>query len=150
MTLADFKDIATITGAIGTLIVAYFAYRVYRKNSNLERAKWLESLYEKFYEEDRLKTVREIIDSDDEYSRKKVDHFLENEPPEFTDYLNFFEFVAILEKNNQLTIEEVRDLFSYYLKSLHKWEKIREYINRKENGFGKLRALLGKMFPKEK
>jgi hypothetical protein len=36
------------------------------------------------------------------------------EPFEFTDYLNFFEFVAVLWKSGQLKPDEIEDLFRYY------------------------------------
>ena len=51
-----------------------------------------------------------------------------DEPSEFTDYLNFFEFVAVLEKSGQLKSNEIEDLFHYYLDCLEKSPKIREYL----------------------
>jgi len=50
------------------------------------------------------------------------------EPPEFTDYLNFFEFVAVLWKSGQLKPDEIEDLFRYYLDCLEKNRKVRDYI----------------------
>jgi len=58
---------STIIGALATPLVAaiaaFFAIRTYAKNPHLERARWLASLYEKFYERDHLKRVREVLDS---------------------------------------------------------------------------------------
>ncbi len=134
MTLVDFKDIAAIIGAIaaligtiGTLIAAYFAYQVYKNNSNLERAEWLASVYEKFYEKDDLKEIREILDCDDEISLE-ITKLIRDESAKFTDYLNFFEFVAFLKKENQLKLSEVDALFGYYLDCLNRRGDIRQYI----------------------
>jgi len=45
MDLAVLRDIVTIVGGIAVI----FAFLQYRANSRLERARWLASLYEKFY-----------------------------------------------------------------------------------------------------
>jgi len=67
MDVTFLKDVATIIGALATpliaAIAAFFGIRTYAKNSHLERARWLASLYEKFYERDHLKRVREVLDS---------------------------------------------------------------------------------------
>jgi hypothetical protein len=59
MDLTVLKDVATAIGALGTPLVAavaaFFAIRTYSENSRLERARWLASLYERFYEKDHLK-----------------------------------------------------------------------------------------------
>ena len=57
-----------------------------------------------------------------------VDKLVIEEPAEFTDYLNFFEFVAVLGKSGQLKENEIEDLFRYYLDCLEKNRKVREYI----------------------
>lgn len=148
MTLSEAKDAATIIGVFLTLLVAIWGIIVYRKNSVLERAKWLEKLYEKFYQDVRLKDVRDIIDCDtgDKVANARIADFVGKQSAEFTDYLNFFEFVAILEKNKQLKKDEVEDLFGYYLKCLYGSEEIREYIKSPVSGFEKLHALFGKMY----
>src|SRR5206468_5179522 len=55
--LMEWKDIAQIVyyvagtiGVLGTLLAACLALCVYHRNSELERARWASSLYEKFYE----------------------------------------------------------------------------------------------------
>lgn len=40
-------------------LAAMGAFWVYRGNSRLERSRWAASLYEKFYERDHLKRMRE-------------------------------------------------------------------------------------------
>jgi Mlc titration factor MtfA (ptsG expression regulator) len=86
---------------IATLVGAALALYVYYQNSRLRRAEWLASLYEKFFERSDLKTVREILDCTPGQSAA-IDQLAAEEPAEFTDYLNFFEFVAVLRKTRQL------------------------------------------------
>jgi len=62
MTITDWKDFFTIIGVIITAIGVIWAVYVYRRNSKLERVKWIANLYEKFYEKDDLKVIREILD----------------------------------------------------------------------------------------
>ncbi|MBO0694753.1 MAG: hypothetical protein J2P56_01500, partial [Verrucomicrobia bacterium] len=113
----------TIVGGVAVI----FAFLQYRANSRLERARWLASLYEKFYEKDQLKGVRQTLDSADR-DASEISKLVTDEPSEFTDYLNFFEFVAVLEKSGQLKSNEIEDLFHYYLDCLEKSPKIREYL----------------------
>lgn len=47
----------------------------------------------------------------------------------FVNYLNFFEFVSVLVKNNHVTNEEVIDLFEYYLTAIRKNGFIMQYIS---------------------
>ncbi len=131
MTLTDIKDIFTIVGTIATFFAVLWAAYVYTKNSRLERAKWLASLYEKFYEKAHLKDIREKLDCDDEISLE-ITKLIREEPADFTDYLNFFEFVAFLEKSKQLKFEEIDHLFSYYLRCLYKRKDIRDYVEKKD------------------
>ena len=133
MTITDWKDFFTIIGVIITAIGVIWAVYVYRRNSKLERVKWIANLYEKFYEKDDLKVIREILDcqvSEDGQSKqeKKVALIVEEETKDFTDYLNFFELIAFLKKNKQLTIEQISDLFGYYLECFERHKIVREYL----------------------
>ena len=121
----------TIVGTIATFSAVLWAAYVYTKNSRLERAKWLASLYEKFYEKEHLKDIREILDCDDEISLE-ITKLIREEPAGFTDYLNFFEFVAFLRYSKQLNFEEINQLFSYYLKCLYQRKDIHKYILQKD------------------
>jgi len=96
-----FLDVLKTFAALLALVTAFVAYRVYRFNSRLERAKWLNTLYEKFYEKNELKKVRDILDCDSSES-PAVEELVRSESKEFTDYLNFFEFIAVLSKSKQL------------------------------------------------
>jgi hypothetical protein len=84
----------------------------YWRNSSLERARWMSSLYSKFYEEQDLKVVREILDSELPTS-SEIQKLVEEQESKFTDYLNFFEFMAYLNERNQLSEKDVRALFHY-------------------------------------
>jgi hypothetical protein len=91
---------AATIAAIGTAIAAGFATFVYRRNSALERAKWASSLYEKFYEEATFKQMRDTLDCSRDLD--SVNEIVIREEPAFTDYLNFFEFIAFLNMSKQL------------------------------------------------
>ena len=89
-------SLITLLAAVGTLTAALVAAITYRKNAVLERAKWSLNLYEKFYERESLKHIREITDT--EPDSRDVQDLVLICPADFTDYLNFFEFVGFLEE----------------------------------------------------
>lgn len=95
-------------------------------------------MYEKFYEREQLKNVRERLDC--ESNHEQVSELVLKGQADFTDYLNFFEFVAFLEYSKQLEREEIEDLFGYYLGCLKQHDRVRKYI--KENGYERLDKLL--------
>jgi hypothetical protein len=64
---------------------------------------------------------------------------------EFDNYLNFFEFVAVLEATKQVTQDEVCDLFDYYLQNLKQRPFVVKYI--KAQGFERLSRLLDRLKP---
>jgi hypothetical protein len=128
----------TIT-AVGGIIAAFWAVLVYRSNARLRRAEWLAKLYEKFYEENEsLKDIREKLDCDENASPEIKTP--DEQESGFSDYLNFFEFVAVLEKSGQLTSGEIEDLFGYYLDCLERCKPVRRYIG--EKGYEQLNRLL--------
>ncbi len=128
--LADIY-IKFFTGAIVsiTAIVAVFTYV---RNGRLERAKWISELHEKFFVEEKYVKMRRILD----YKQPEADYIklsesfpihAENSNIDseelLVNYLNFFEFIAVLKKQNQLSIGEINDTFGYYILQLkeHKW-----------------------------
>ena len=135
MDLGSIKDLATIVGAVAALWAIY----VYFTNSRLRRAEWLASLYEKFYERPDLKEIREILDCEENDSAD-ITKLVREEPSNFSDYLNFFEFVAVLQNSRQLRKAEIEDLFGYYLGCLENCPAVRNYIARK--GYEQLDKLL--------
>lgn len=145
MTLKDRVElvylIAGAISAVGTLLAAAFAAFVYYRNSIFERAKWASTLYEKFYEATTLKQIRERLDCVNNLD--SVHEIVLKEEPAFTDYLNFFEFIAFLRASRQLRDSEIEALFGYYLDCLNRHDRVKQYILNPENGFEGLAKLLG-------
>jgi hypothetical protein len=69
-----------------------------------------------------------------------ITRLVSEEPSKFSDYLNFFEFVAVLQNSRQLKKAEIEDLFGYYLDCLENCPAVRNYIARK--GYEQLDRLL--------
>lgn len=132
--------VVQICAYIATACAALGALKVYRSNARHERARWAESMYVKFFEESSLKRVREVVDSD--ANNGQVEEYVTKEPPEWTDYLNFIEFVAYLQSSKQLLDRDVQALFGYYIECLRKHALVLEYVQKKEKGFDYLRRLL--------
>ncbi len=123
----------------------------YRQNSRLRRAKWLNSLYEKFYEQSNYKKMRRIID----YGTKEIEAIKkatkeggsEELQEELNDFLNFFEFIGSLWKMKQLSLREIRMVFEYYIKRIADYEFIVDYI--RTQGFENLNVLLSEIRPEK-
>ena len=124
---------AAVTVAIGAC--------TYWRNSRLERARWLSSLYSKFYEALDLKMIRETLDCTPP-NGPAVQKLVHDEDARFTDYLNFFEFMAYLKACGQLSKKDVTAMFDYYLRVLSKHEDVRKYVMDDRNGYGYLKELL--------
>lgn len=122
---------------IVAIIAAIWVLVVYRRNRRLEQSRWLSTFYDKFYETEKYKRVRELLDSQ---NSDDIREMVEHEDPDFTDYLNFFEHVAIFAGSKQLRTDDVEASFCYYLDCLKSHEKVRDYINNPEKGFEKLKA----------
>lgn len=143
----DWKDrvqivymMAATISAVGTALAAGFAAFVYRRNSALERARWASSLYEKFYEAIALKQMRDKLDCMNDSD--SVNEIVIREEPGFTDYLNFFEFIAFLKTSKQLKDSEIEVLFGYYLDCLNRHDRVKHYISNPDNGYEGLASLL--------
>jgi hypothetical protein len=132
--------IAATISAIGTVVAAGFAAYVYQRNSVFERARWSLSLYEKFYEATTLKQMRDSLDCFQDLDA--VNEIVIREEPAFTDYLNFFEFIAFLKISNQLKESEIDSLFGYYLNCLMRHDRVKQYISNPNNGYEGLAKLL--------
>jgi hypothetical protein len=135
--LANGQTISYVLAAVSVFV----AVLTYRKNSALERTRWLASLYSKFYEALDLKRIRQSLD-DSSPNSPQVRELIRQEDAGFTDYLNFFEFMAYLEDCGQLSRRDVAALFDYYLRVLAKHEDVRQYIQNDRNGYGYLKKLL--------
>jgi hypothetical protein len=71
-----------------------------------------------------------------------VNEIVIREDPAFTDYLNFFEFIAFLKASKQLKDSEIEAIFGYYLDCLKSHDRVRHYISNPENGYEGLADLL--------
>jgi hypothetical protein len=99
---------------------------VYYSNSRLQRAKWLAELYQKFYERADLKDIRTVLDCEMS-DLSAVSTLVREEASEFTDYLNFFEFVAVLGELGQLPNQEIEYMFGLLpqlFREMHRCPKI--------------------------
>lgn len=128
-----FQLMAALAALVGAL--------TYWRNSRLERARWLANLYSKFYEALDLKMIREILDRNAP-NAPEVAKLVHDEDASFTDYLNFFEFMAYLKNCGQLSNKDVAALFDYYLRILTKHDDVRKYLQDNKNGYGYLKQML--------
>jgi len=138
----DWKDLFETIYYIAASIAALGALFVYQKNSKFERARWASQLYESFYQRDNLKGIRDKLDCTADSD--EVKQLVAQEDSQFTDYLNFFEFIAFLKTTKQLGNSEVEALFGYYLSCLNRHADVRKYILNLENGYEGLAKLIGK------
>jgi hypothetical protein len=139
------ENVATVVKIVSDGIAAtaaIVALYVYSRNSKRERAQWVENLYLRFFKEEQLKTVRNGIDSDADEDLAKVNHWVNEESSDFTDYLNFFELVAYLRESEQIGKKDVSALFEYYLHGLKRNKKVLAYIENDKKGFKHLKKLL--------
>ena len=126
----------------------------YRDRTNAERLRWLSQLQAEFFEGrtfsfirrkvdyDELDDVMNLLHRDDDPNAK-----FESEEKElfdkFTDYLNFFEFIAYLYYEKQMLRKDVEALFDYYLRRLveiRQADDLLAYLKR--NNFENLSKLL--------
>ena len=112
-TWALVKESAQILSYLAAAVAAIGAFLTYLRNSRHERAKWAVNLYEKFFESEQYKKMREKFDCNT--NSLEVQTVVEEEPTAFTDYLNFFEMVCFLVREKELRDTEVLAIFQYYL-----------------------------------
>jgi len=135
---------AVLGAAIGGAITIYIYYR----NSQLERAQWLYSLFEKFFYQERYAEIRRLLDYDNEEELERLKKALKSHSEEqleenLVDYLNFFEFIATLWQLRQLPIKEIRMMFDYYIQRLGDYDFIMNYLN--QEGFEGLSELVAEV-----
>jgi len=140
MPLDQGVKVVQILSYLAGAAAAVSAVFVYRNNSRRERARWVESLYSRFFEKSELKQVRDTLDCDSDDA--KVNALVTEESSGWTDYLNFFELVAYLRESKQLAAEDVKALFEYYIGCLKRHRVVVEYIRDETKGFKYLRKLL--------
>ncbi len=139
---AAVRPILEVFAIAATPIAAIWGLFTYSRSVSLEKAKWMKELYEKFYEHGELKKIRDLLDGG---NSTEISDLVGKELPSFTDYLNFFEFLGYLHESGQISSEEVRGMFDYYLRNLKQTKPVADYIADPKKGFEKLQRLL-KMF----
>lgn len=125
---------SSVAAYLGTTTLAAFAFVQYKRSKKVERSKWMLQLYEKFYEEHRFKRMRDILDCDEDEGAA-VEQVVKGEEAEFTDYLNFFEFIGYLRNRGQLDDKDIDALFGYYLDCLNARTPVRTYVHDASRGF---------------
>lgn len=138
--VANVKDIVQIAVLPFAIWGACQAYKTYSANSRLEHARWTVRMYEKFFEQRDLKAVRDALDCPPDSSSAAT--LIEGQPAELTDYLNFFELLAILRESKQMSGGAIEDMFGYYLDCIQRQRVLVSYVGDDQNGFEKLNKYL--------
>lgn len=140
LTLANVKDVVQIAVFVFGIWGAFQAYRTYRANFRLEQARWTVRMYEKFFEQHELKAVRDMLDCPPDSASATT--LIEGQSAELTDYLNFFELLAILRESKQMGSVAIEDMFGYYLDCIQRQRVLVSYVTDDKNGFEKLNKYL--------
>lgn len=128
--------------------------REYADRTKAEQIRWVWELFGQLFQEPLYRRIRQKVDYDDlddiadllDRNKEPDAEFSQEERDlldQFTDYLNFFELIAFLSAKKQLALEDVDQLFDYYLRRLNEIKqnaKIMEYLEK--DGFENLRKLL--------
>lgn len=128
------QGIGTLALAIVGGFTAFFGVKGYWEKIQVEKAKWLSDLFRQFFIDPTYKGIRQKLDFDDldqvrfliakelawHYAKVPVSFATDerNLLDAFTDYLNFFEFVGLLQLNKRLTDDDINRVFDYYIKRL--------------------------------
>ncbi len=108
----------------------------------------MQPLFQKFYESDRYKEVRRWIDSQEiENKTTSDDTSISEDEEKLRDFLNFFEFMANLEAEKQISTKDVSNLFNYYLRKIKSSPVCMAWIGK--YGFEKLNSPLHKLYINE-
>lgn len=149
--LEHWKEVAQAISYVVGIVGAILAVTTYRSNSQRERARWAVQLYEKFFEGQLYKGIREALDREPSFDKQvlaRIGNLAANEPTAtFTDYLNFCELVSFLSETKQLSRSDVLKLFDYYLRCLTRHPEVLDYINAEDNGFEQLSRFLRTLEP---
>src|SRR6201996_9714962 len=139
--------IGTLVIALGAVYAGYIGIGEYREKTHVEKTKWLSDLFKQLFVDQTFKKIRQQIDFNEmddirELLTKEMAWQVRGEMPtfsqqekdlldSFTDYLNFFEFVGLLQKLGRLTDADIESLFDYYIRRFVEVDsdnKIRRYL----------------------
>jgi hypothetical protein len=145
MALNGLLELLKALGGVVAFLGLAIALVNYRRSVKTKRAEWLASLHEKFFESDRYKDIRRVLDyhTEPQYSELVnaigigAHHVLADE---LYRYLNFFELLAGLRLLGQISNEEIIGLFDYDLRLIKQHEFIVAAL--RPQGFERLAELL--------
>lgn len=141
----EVKDWVDILSKSLVVVGIYVAILNYRTQTRTKRGEWLRSLFEKFYENREFKDVRKWIESGEINKKINLDATVSDDEEKFTDYLNFFEFIAVITEQKQLRERDMLNLFDYYLQKLKLSPACMSWIENEAYGFENLKLLLDKL-----
>lgn len=141
----------TLAVAVGVSIFGLITYREYTRHRHAE---WLHKLHAQFYESDKYKKIRRILDYQRNPDYENLENGIRGEEQfdesceSLVDYLNFFEFLATLRKLDSISQQELLMLFEEYLRmlSVDRNPIVWEFI--KSEGYEKLKELILTMPPR--
>jgi hypothetical protein len=137
-TIKDWMETAFYIIGIGA---AFASFLQYRQNSVRERAKWLFELYQRFYEQSKLRNMRITLDEHDtQFVQAESDR---ESLADLDEFLNFFEFLAFLWKSGEIKEQEVHAMFDYPLATIGTDRRVMDYLVK--YGYEKLAEMLEKM-----
>ncbi len=142
------SEILTYVQPIAITVGGLYAVFTYRGEAKRRRSEWIYRLYTQFYETDRFKRMRRLVDYAPEEEIKRLTRHIEVNADsdlheDFADYLNFFEFLAIQHSYGNVKRQEIMDMFEYYLRRLKEQDYIVAYLD--TYGFEHLSAFLRRM-----
>ncbi|MBI5915388.1 MAG: hypothetical protein HY842_08425 [Bacteroidetes bacterium] len=146
MTFFQFLQIIGVVIALVTVGVGVWTFR---RNAKVKRAEWLYILYQKFYENENLKSVKSdlVYHPGKFYVMNLPNEEISKNPEKMQfvekvdDFLNFFEFIGSLHSIKQIKTEEVEMLFKYYLDKIKSNKHLSNYLV--GDGYENLDKLLG-------
>ncbi len=124
---------------LGALVTGMFTYV---RNSKTKTAEFLMTLHKAFFAESTYQQMKMLLDCDGVAEEGKLEAMVQTEPPEFTDFLNFFELVAYLDSVGTLARRDSEALLGYYFNLLREKKAVWNYIQSSAKGFENLRKLL--------
>jgi len=125
-------DILPSLGILTGIIGGIYGLRQYYLNSKIKRAEVLSGLVERFYFEGKFTKVREWLDTDRQKKMSwevfKKETEKENIAAEFSDYLNYFQFIVSLRKLAQIKDSDISVMFNYYIVNLKNNTNVMKYL----------------------
>ncbi len=139
-------NVATALGGAIAILGAPFAYLTYLQSVRTRRAEWLSSLHESFFESERYRQIRRVLDYKPESEYNQLVQAVANGThspliDEFYRYLNFFELLSSLRGLGEISDDEIIALFEYDLRMLKEHDFIISDLP--DQGFERLSKLLG-------